>query len=88
MTHANGNWMNADQREAACDEAKAAIKRWPLELCDHADGVSCHFCIARFRGTYWEFWSDTYQGGSWCSAGTVYVGRDVAESKLKELTDV
>lgn len=80
--------MNDDQREATRDDAKVALKRWPLELLDHADGVSGHFCIGRFRGTFWEFWSDTFQGGSWSSAGTVYVGRDAAESKLKELTDV
>ena len=52
-------------------------------LIDRGDGVRGHFCIGRCaNGVYSEFWND---GHGWCSAGTVYVGREAAEAKLKEV---
>lgn len=52
-------------------------------LIDCGDGVRGHFCIGRsMGGMYYEFWHDRI---GWCSAGAVYVGREAAEAKLKEV---
>jgi hypothetical protein len=53
-------------------------------LINRGDGVNGHYCIGRSRdGVFYEFWSDRE---GWCSAGMVYIGREVAEAKLKEVT--
>lgn len=50
-----------------------------LRLYDRADGVKDHFCVGRKRadGVH-EFWNH----GRFLSAGQVFVGRELAESKL------
>ena len=58
------------------------------KLIDCGDGVRGHFCIGKptEKGSiYWHFWNDNHNGGGWCSAGSVYVGRDAAKAKLREL---
>lgn len=64
---------------------KASRSRRGIRLIDRADMCQGHFCLGRqFNGNlikYWVFWSDTYKGGSWCSAGTVYVGKEAALKK-------
>jgi hypothetical protein len=56
------------------------------KLRDRGDGVKGHYCIGRQVNDgdgflYWEF----YNKGKWCSAGEVFIGRETAEAKLKEL---
>ncbi len=54
-----------------------------MRLFDRADGVKGHFCISRYNsdGNFIEF----YNRGMWCSAGELFIGKDIAEKKLKEL---
>jgi len=55
-----------------------------MKLCDYADGVREHYCIGRqFDTIYWEYWNEC--AGDWSAFGTVYVGRETAETKLNEL---
>lgn len=63
-----------------------------LRLRDRADMCKGHYCIGRvFERTrsgleYWEFWSDHSQ--TFTSAGTVYIGREAAMAKLREVKAV
>jgi hypothetical protein len=55
-----------------------------MKLLDRADGVKGHYCIGRKmepKSIYWEF----YNKGKWCSAGDVFVGKDMAKKKMMEL---
>ena len=59
-----------------------------VKLLDRGDGVRGHFCIGKpmEKGSiYWHFWNDNHNGGGWCSAGSVYIGRDAAKTKLREI---
>jgi predicted Zn-ribbon and HTH transcriptional regulator len=69
-------------------ESVQVIAGYPIKLLDRADGCKGHFCLGRQRNPpYWEFWSETYNGGSWCSAGTLFSGREAAQEKLAELAE-
>lgn len=54
-----------------------------MKLIDRADGIRGHFCIGRLTGNglFWEFWNK----GIWKAVGQVFVGKTVAERKLKSL---
>ena len=57
-----------------------------IALIDYADGVKGHFCLGRPippEHFYWHFWNDT--ANDWCSAGSVYVGKDAARAKRREV---
>ena len=59
-----------------------------MKLLDCGDGVRGHYCIGEpmDKGSiYWHYWNDSYKGGTWCSAGTLYIGKEAAQAKLKEL---
>jgi hypothetical protein len=69
-------------------ELKRYSAKRALSLLDRGDGVKGHFCIGKpmERGSiYWHFWNDDHNGGGWCSAGSVYVGRRAARTKLREV---
>lgn len=56
---------------------------WPT-LLDRGDGVRGHYCIGRLINLdepYWEYWN----AGRWHSVGTVFVGRELAQSELAKI---
>lgn len=60
-----------------------------MRIIDRGDGVRGHFCIGRkveggrYGIPFSEFWNDNIKG--WCSAGSVYIGKESAEKKIQEL---
>jgi len=66
----------------------ALYKPQPIKLINYADACEGHYCLGRRTAPgspYWEFWNEDLRCGAWGSAGTVYVGRDVAKAKRKWL---
>lgn len=61
-----------------------------LRLFDRADGCKDHYCVGRHKYystniPYAEFWNEKQQ--RFCSAGTVYIGKDAATETLKKLSN-
>ena len=59
------------------------MSEFSAKLLDRGDGVKGHYCIGRQTGDYMEFWND--KEVRWCSAGTVYKKKVLAEDKLRWL---
>lgn len=71
---------------AAQSNQSAGLPGADFKLLDRCDGVQGHYCIGKpmeTGGTFWHFWND--ECNDWCSAGSVYVGLEAANAKLREL---
>lgn len=87
-----GEWMRDYEKKQSptqpAAEESATLKAELPRIIDYGDGVKGHFCIGKPikpGSIFGHFWNDECKGGSWCSAGSVYVGRAAAETKLREL---